>query len=43
MTVASLRQALPDPEFTHLLGTFPLVPASVNAAALAAFRAAPGA
>lgn len=43
MTVASLSQALPEPEFTHLLSTFSVVPAPVKAAALAAFRAAPGA
>jgi len=31
--------ALTAPEFTHLLSPFPLVPAPVKAAALAAFRA----
>jgi hypothetical protein len=30
--------ALTAPEFTHLLSTFPLVPAPVKSAALAAFR-----
>jgi hypothetical protein len=35
--------ALTAPEFTHILSTVPLVPAPVKAAALAAFRAAPGA
>jgi|GEM_PF-4913873 len=34
-------QALTEPEFTHILSTFPLVPASVKAATLAAFRAPP--
>lgn len=38
MTVASLSQALPEPEFTHILSLFPLVPAPVKAAALTAFR-----
>ena len=38
MTVACLSQALPEPEFTHILSTFPLVPAPVKAAALTAFR-----
>lgn len=38
MTVASLRQALPEPEFTHILSTFPLGPAPVKSAVLAAFR-----
>ena len=35
MTVASLSQALPEPEFTHILS---LVPAPVKAAELTAFR-----
>lgn len=30
--------ALTEPEFAHILTTFPLVPAPVNSAALAAFR-----
>ena len=30
--------ALTEPEFTHILGTFPLVPEPVKVAALAAFR-----
>ena len=38
MTVASLSQALPEPEFTHILSTFPHVPAPVKAAELTAFR-----
>ena len=33
--------ALTAPEFTHLLSTFPLVPAPVKAAAVVAFRAPP--
>ena len=32
--------ALTESEFTHIRGTFPLVPAPVKAAALAAFRVA---
>jgi hypothetical protein len=33
--------ALTEPEFTHILSTFPLVPAPVKSAALAAFRRSP--
>ncbi len=33
---------LTEPEFTHILGNFPLVPVETKAAALAAFRAHPG-
>ena len=33
--------ALTEPEFTHILSTFPLVPAPVKAAAVVAFRAPP--
>jgi hypothetical protein len=32
-------RALIEPEFTHILSTFPLVPETTKAAALAAFRA----
>ncbi len=32
---------LTEPEFTHILGTFPLVDESVKAAALEAFRSPP--
>ena len=34
--------ALTEPEFTHILGTFPLAPEPAKAAALAAFRATDG-
>ena len=33
--------ALTAPEFTHILSTFPLVPAPAKSAVLAAFRAPP--
>jgi hypothetical protein len=36
--LAAHLSALTEPEFTHILSTFPLVPAPVKAAALAAFR-----
>jgi hypothetical protein len=38
VTVASLSQAPADSEFTHIVGTFRLVPTPVKAAALTAFR-----
>lgn len=33
------ENSLTEPEFTHLLSTFPLVPEPVKAAAVATFRA----
>jgi hypothetical protein len=39
--LAAHLYALTAPEFTHLLSTFPLGPAPVKAAALAAFNAGP--